>query len=273
MPLKNKLDSSLDVDSYDLTDADWNWWNNLPQVWKNVFLGNLISLTRYKKWDHVGYQVGEGLKLELSTDDELKKIINCERIKRIEFRQRINDVAPLAYLKKLQYVALVIGNEVDFNALTDLLNLKELAIWTYRDDITIDIKPISLLSQLTSLHIANLINSDISLLGKLVNLERLSLSSNRIKDITAIGNLVKLKYMYLYNNEIENIEPLAALTQLSEVYLKDNQIKDISSLSNLNELKKIDIRNNLSIDLRHLADLPKIEHILYNAATIILPEN
>jgi internalin A len=81
-----------------------------------------------------------------------------------------------------------------------------------------DVRPLSKLSQLTSLSLDENLISDVRPLAGLHNLTSLSLDENLISDVRSLAGLSKLTYLKLDRNQIGDIRPLASLTNLTALF-------------------------------------------------------
>ena len=113
------------------------------------------------------------------------------------------DIEPLQYMKKLDYLFLC-GNEVS------------------------DLTPLAELTRLTCLRLDNNQISDLSPLSGLAKLEYLFLENNQISDLAPLSGLVKLEYLTLDNNQIGDFTPLQKLPLLKEVGVTGNMQSAVS---------------------------------------------
>ena len=88
-----------------------------------------------------------------------------------------------------------------------------------------DISPLSPLTNLESLNLANNDLRDIRPLSKLVKLKNLDLSVNYVDDLTPLAGLKSLQSLYVDGNLISTLSPLIGLTWLY-VYANNNPIED-----------------------------------------------
>ena len=130
---------------------------------------------------------------------------------------------------------------VDITGLEYAKNLRHLDLGGNNNHIQ-DLRPLSNLTHLTSLHIWHttlkgpVTDLDLRPLTNLVQLEVLSLSGNGITDITPLSHLTKLRKLHLTHNYITDITPLSHLTKLRKLHLRNNYIEDFSPVLNLPNL-------------------------------------
>ena len=130
---------------------------------------------------------------------------------------------------------------VDITGLEYAKNLRHLNLGGNNNHIQ-DLRPLSNLTHLTSLHIWHsslkgpVTDLDLRPLTNLVQLEVLSLEGNGITDITPLSHLTKLRRLHLTHNYITDITPLSYLIELRELKLRNNYIEDFSPVLNLPNL-------------------------------------
>ncbi len=173
------------------------------------------------------------------------------------------NLAPLAGLTSLIRLQIA-DNETlsDISPLAGLINLEWLDL--HRCDSLSDI---SSLARLTKLEYLNLNHSrrvydySLSPLSGLTGLRRLRLAENRISDVSSLAGVINLERLDLPRNEIVDISPLSGLTGLRELYLHANRISDVSSLAGLINLEWLDLRVNQIADISSLDGLAAHTHI------------
>jgi internalin A len=94
----------------------------------------------------------------------------------------------------------------------------------YLSIVSVDLKPISTLTNLTELTIEHNAISNFQAISKLTNLKSLYLRNNQVSDITPLSNLKKLTELTLRDQKISDITPLHQLTNLTNLELRENQI-------------------------------------------------
>ena len=186
----------------------------------------------------------------LDADDQViaLSLRNCE----------ITDVAPLANLKQLTKLYLIVNQIIDVAPLAKLTQLTRLDL--DRNQI-IDVAPLAKLTQLEGLSLIGNQIIDVAPLAKLTQLEGLSLISNQIIDVAPLAKLTQLKSLSLGSNQIIDVAPLAKLTRLNELYLHSNQISAVAPLAKLTQLTSLNIDRNQIIDVAPLAKLTQLERL------------
>ena len=118
-----------------------------------------------------------------------------------------------------------------------------------------DFSPLSGLTNLTALNLANNSISDIAPLSGLTNLESLNLANNSISDIAPLSGVIYLTVLNLSRNGISDVSALSGLTDLESLVLSFNSISDFSPLSGLTNLESLNLDSNSNSDIAPLSGL------------------
>ena len=190
----------------------------------------------------------------------LKGLELATNLERLELHNSpIDDLTPLANLKKLREITIWDSKLNDLTPLAGLIQLEFLAIQNFRARNQIsDLTPLSGLIQLYYLYTSDNEISDLTPLTGLTNLVYLGLNVNQISDITPLAGLTQLRSIAIGVNQISDITPLAGLTQLRSIAINGNQISDITPLARLTELEFLHFANNESSDLTPLTRLTNL---------------
>ena len=157
-------------------------------------------------------------------------------------------------------------SSLDLSPLSNLTELKVVFIHRFRLS---DITSLAKLTQLKGLILVENGIRDITPLAGLVNLDWLTLLENPIADLSALANLTQLKELQIRAGRITDITSLANLTNLITLNLGSNQIVDISPLAGLTQLEKLVIDNNQIVDISPLANLTQLKELKIDANKII----
>ena len=141
----------------------------------------------------------------------------------------------------------------------------ELTFLVIADNPTIDLTPVSELTQLQRLGIWSVPHLDITPLARLTNLHALSLTACEITDITPLTPLTELIDLDLRYNSIRDINSISNLRQLQKLDLSSNRITDVSSLAQLTNLTFLAIQNNQILDHAPINAL-SLSHFTYDQA-------
>ena len=167
------------------------------------------------------------------------------------------NLAPLAGLTSLIQLQIADNDGLsDISPLAGLINLEWLDL--HRCDSLSDISSLAGLTKLEYLnlnHTRRVYDYSLSPLSGLTGLRRLRLAENRISDVSSLAGVIGLERLDLPRNEIVDISPLSGLTGLRELYLHANRISDVSSLAGLINLEWLDLRVNQITDISALDGL------------------
>lgn len=128
-----------------------------------------------------------------------------------------------------------------------------------------DAGPLSGLTKLAWLDLYDNTISDLSPLSGLTGLTTLHLFANEITDVTPISGLTGLTTLYLSTNEITDVLPLAGLSNLSTLYLSINEITNVSPLSSLVNLTTLDLGSNDITDVKPLSGLAHLRRLVLDS--------
>ena len=184
-------------------------------------------------------------------------------------RRQITDLTGLEFASNL--IGLYVGgNSSSSLDLSPLSNLTELKVLFIRRSRISDMTVLGNLTQLTRLVLVGNGIRDITALAGLVNLDGLALLENPIADLSALANLTQLKELSIRaTGRITDITPLANLTNLITLNLHGNQIVDISPLAGLTQLEKLVIDSNQIVDISPLASLTQLKELKIDRNKIV----
>ena len=195
---------------------------------------------------------------------------NCSKLENLSVVHGANKMDYTAVSKLSNLTSFTRFGGTDFDNIIEALklcsNLKNLSLLGNEN---IDMKKISVLTQLESLNLSRYNFQKIEVLNNLTKLKTLNLSANKLTTTKGIENLTNLTSLNLSSNQIETIEGIGNLTKLTTLYLNNNQISDITPLKENTASTYLDLRYNPSIDgeradysEEELAAIDKIGEIL-----------
>lgn len=118
----------------------------------------------------------------------------------------------------------------------------------------IDLSPLAGMTKLTSLQMACVPVSDISVVKNMPDLVSFTaFGGGLITDISPLAGLPKLQALTIRENKIADVTPLAGMTNLLLLDISDNLITDVTPLASLVNLERLFIANNPAKDLSSLA--------------------
>ncbi len=191
----------------------------------------------------------------ISDISPLARLTSLERLRL--YGTGTENLAPLAGLTNLILLQIA-DNETlsNISPLASLINLEWLDL--HRCDSLSDISSLAGLTKLEYLnlnHSRRVYDYSLSPLSGLTGLKRLRLAENRISDVSSLAGVISLERLDLPRNEIVDISPLSGLTGLRELYLHANRVSDVSSLAGLINLEWLDLRVNQIADISALDGL------------------
>ena len=128
--------------------------------------------------------------------------------------------------------------------------------------------PLTKLTNLNTLNLADCSPSDVSFLARLTQLTSLNISNNPITDVSPVMELTQLTELNLSSTLISDVSPLAGLTQLRSLYLHGTSISDVSALSSLTQLRSLGISGTSTSDISPLEGLVQLTDLSLNNNSI-----
>ena len=121
----------------------------------------------------------------------------------------------------------------------------------------IDLSPLAGMTKLTSLQMACVPVSDISVVRNMPNLVSFTAwGGGLITDISALSGMTMLQDLWLQGNQITDISVLSGMTTgLCRLYLDGNQITDVTPLTGLTKLTSLKLAGNPVEDYSPLTDI------------------
>lgn len=190
------------------------------------------------------------------TIEDISPIYNLLNLKTlIIYSNPIKDISGLGNLTNLTYLD-ILGTPIsDISSLASLVNLETLYFDGAGTETSFNsIEPLSNLTKLRYLDIADRGITDIRPLKNLTELILLSVSYNNLAEISAVSNMKKLIRLYIRKNNVEDITGIRNLENLDYLDAADNQIKDISELQYLSNIHLIGLSGNKIEDILPLVN-------------------
>ncbi len=149
-----------------------------------------------------------------------------------------------------------------------------------------DLEPLSKLSNLTSLNLANTPVSDLMPLRNLNALESLNISGTQVSsleplkycnhirelnmsntaitDISILASYPALEVLDISNTEISNLNPLAGLPGLMKLRMNHTRVKDLTPLAGMKNLTMLDFSDTPVNSIEGLKELDALESVTFN---------
>ena len=107
-----------------------------------------------------------------------------------------------------------------------------------------DLSPLSGMTRMNWLNLADNLVEDIGDLAGLVNVRTLDASANRITDVSTLSAMADLRWLSLRDNAVVDIGALAGLVNLRTLNVAGNRITDLSGLSAMTQLTWLSFGDN-----------------------------
>jgi Leucine-rich repeat (LRR) protein len=177
------------------------WWKNLSQTWKDVFL------------QHIGLK-GQPDKNLLQQIAGLTKVSISENF-------QVTDLAPLQHLTRL--------TELQFSGtsvakLDPVAQMTQLQVLRFPKNPVSDLTPVTGLSHLKELDFSNTQVEDLDALQNMVQLEVLKFSGTQVKNLKYLQRLVNLKVIEFYNSRVGNVDVLDGMNKLETVKMFNTKV-------------------------------------------------
>ncbi|TLU87350.1 MAG: TIR domain-containing protein [Chlorobium sp.] len=125
-----------------------------------------------------------------------------------------------------------------------LSGLSNLCTLNVANNQIIDLSPLSSLLQLSTLNVSHNQVSDLGPLSEMSNLSRLDVRGNQVSNLGPLSRLSNLSYLDVSGNQVSDLGPLSRLSNLSYLYVSHNLISDLGTLTGLLNLSRLDVWNN-----------------------------
>ncbi len=241
-----------------------NWWNALPQAWKDIF-GKDIQVDAGNKLNQVTFfsdslSTVNGAQLKLDAPRIYPVLTNIITMGHIDLsgNTSVTDLTPLGKLSGLKEVNLSGTPVSDLMPLKNLNDLEELDISNtqvvsleplrYSNHIKIlkmkgtkvpDLEMIGNFSDLSELDISNTPVTSLLPLKDLTSLRDLRFSATGITDLTPLKDLANLTMLYFSDTKVEDLSPLAGLKNLQVMVFDNTNVKSLVALENAPQLIRI----------------------------------
>jgi Leucine-rich repeat (LRR) protein len=226
-----------------------HWWNTTSKEWKKVLGNNRMLNDSVKLSDVFSY-----------TDSLFVKAFDTTLIVEIDtflaFDKDTIFINEYDTVSTTLYDTTYFTSESIYNHLKEIIEIQSLEV---PDSLNIfNLDPISKLSQLRSLRIANLPIKSLMPLRNLTTLENLECQFTLISSLEPLKYTTNLKSLNIDGNTIYDITPLSRFLMLERLYFSNTLVENIqvlSSLENLQDLRFINTDVNNIDPLKNLLNL------------------
>ena len=201
------------------TYENTNWWNTLPDPWKELFKREL----KIK---------GDPDKYQLQGIASLKSLA-------IQGNSAISSIQPVIFLSLLEELRFEDTNVTSLEPLRRMTWLKRLG---FRKNRITDLSPLSNLRGLVELDFSNTQVEDLRPIENLANMEVLKFSGTPVKNMKYLSKMLKLQEMEFYNTKISKIDVLNSMRKLKSITIFHTKIssKRVDKFKHLHPGCKVD---------------------------------
>ena len=233
-----------------------------------ITAADMASLTELFAWgrdirDLTGLELATGLEWLSLHDNGVDELMPLAGLKRLEYLDlsgnNVFDLRPLSELSELYYFSLSDNPVSDLSPLRGLSGIRYL----YLNDtqaVHADIVALPYFDSLRGLRVAGLGIRDISALSG-HSMDRLSLARNPITDLSPLHGLTALRHLDLSEVGASDVQWLEPLVNLESLRLSGNRIADIGPLADMTGLEELDLGHNRIADIAPLADMTGLEEL------------
>ena len=194
------------------TEALQNWWDELDDTWKNIFLDQINS----RSYDPTALQ--------------LQRIVDLKNID-IDQDNTIESLEPIRHFFWLEKLNIANQGIRNIEPLDNKVYLSELLL---QNNPVSDLSPIAMDTLLTVLNIENTQVADISCLENLLHLRILNASGTAIKSIKPLAKMMELEELLINNTDVKSISPIESIPTLKLLKIYNTKVKSKS----VNDLQK-----------------------------------
>jgi hypothetical protein len=185
------------------TYENTNWWKNLTEPWKKVFL------------DQMGF-TGVPDKIQL------QQIANLETIA-VSDNFQLTSLQPLLHLSRLKELAFT-GTPI--TSLDVLGQMKQLKIIRVTKNPVADLTPLAGLTGLQELDFSNTQVEELEPIQNLTNLETLKFSGTPVKNLKYLARMINLKVVEMYNTRVSSLDVLEPMKELKTLKIFNTKISE-----------------------------------------------
>jgi Leucine-rich repeat (LRR) protein len=186
----------------------------------------------------------------------LEKFTNLQELDISDVHYPSNKIPKwMKILARLGIVDLSKRNTIDLSPITNMSNLEKLTI---RSTHVKNIKPLKDLINLDGLVLNQTQVSDLEPLRRLNNLQVIFIEETQLSDIEPLKELINLQQLFIYNTQVSDFGPLAELINLRELSLQKTPISDLMPLKGLTNLEQLYLNETEVSNLEPLKSLTKL---------------
>lgn len=168
--------------------------------------------------------------------EDIRPLANLKKLTHLNLRNnKIKDITPLSGLTQLQTLFLDFNEISNFTPIAGLTQLRSLWLGTNpTQDLSNIYRLFKRFPLLITLSMDRLqISNDMRQLSEFTQLTELSVEGCNINDITPLAGLVKLRRLRIADNNIRDVSIIKNLSHLTSLTIKGNPIQDMTPIHKL----------------------------------------
>ncbi|GAA4836010.1 hypothetical protein [Algivirga pacifica] len=248
-----------------------NWWNGLPQVWKDFlgqekYLQDSVSMQDVLAVQDTLLLLKDSSQLPLSEQffayiDEIRSQEELD----LSTHKELENLEPVSKMRKLKKL------NIDGLAVKDLVPLRSLTHLQYLNCSNTqvrDLSPLQYCNSMVSLNISNTLLYDLSALVHLSELEELNISYTPTTDLSPIAALINLQKLNISEVNADDLSPLSSLTVLKELDLSGTAVNTLNEVGKVPSLERLDISRTGVKDLFPIQALKNLKQLFADHTSI-----
>ena len=188
------------------TEALQHWWDELDEVWRNIFMDQISS----NSYDPSPLQLQRIVDLKDIDIDQENSIQSLEPIRHFFWLEKVN-----------------IANQ-GIRSIEPLDNKSHLSELLLQNNPISDLRPLAMDTLLSVLNIENTQVADISPLENLIHLRTLNASGTAIKSIKPLAKMMELEELLINNTDVKSISPIENIPTLKTLKIYNTKVKSKS---------------------------------------------
>ena len=188
-------------------------------------------------------------------DKALEKAVRAE-----VFEKRYNDEPITA--QDVQRISRVVGRGLGIRSLQGLEHCKAVMLLDLTDNVITDLTPITDLTLLQSVTLANNQITDLAPLAGLEKMQLLDLADNSVTDLSPITAMQNLRTLWVADNQLTSIEPVKSCPKIWSLDVAGNRLTDLTPAGSLSWLTTLEISDNKITSLQGIEPLDELDMLI-----------
>ncbi|MBE9485408.1 MAG: hypothetical protein IMY74_11205, partial [Bacteroidetes bacterium] len=273
--------ASIYTTRIDEKDELFNWWNKLPEAWRDVF-GNEAYIFDTIKLSEVVHVTDTTAVAEywgtkeipvdtfLIYDSDTLYIDETEMVEGF-YSDTISLRKGITY-RLLQRIAseteIDISENLNITSLKPLAQMGELLKVNCSNTLVDDLAPLRNLINIVSLDCSGTAVRSLAPMQYSISLKSLDIHMTRISDIDLIANLRNLEKFDFSHTPADSLEMLTRMSKLRDLRFNNTFVSDLSPLQKLRELQLINCSGTYVKDIEALRELVNLERLYLSNTSV-----